>query len=77
MLNGGFKNEYSNNDDVNKFLKDFELEIKNIQNKFYEIDKRFNDKTIFNYKSKSLSRILLELENRMLQVMIDFFKFKI
>ena len=28
MLNGGFKNKYSNNDDVNKFLKDFELEIK-------------------------------------------------
>ena len=76
MLNGGFKYKYSNNSDVNKFLKDFELEIKNIQNKFYEIDNRFDDKTIFNYKGKSLSRILLELENKILQVMIDFFKFK-
>ena len=57
MLNGGFKNKYSNNGDINKFLKDFELEIKNIQNKFYEIDNRFDDKTIFNYKGKSLSRI--------------------
>ena len=76
MLNGGFKNKYSNNGDINKFLKDFELEIKNIQNKFYEIDNRFDDKTIFNYKGKSLSRILLELENKILQVMIDFFKFK-
>ena len=76
MLNGGFKNKYSDNDDVNKFLKDFELEIKNIQNKFYEIDNRFDDKTIFNYKGKSLSRILLELENKILQVMIDFFNFK-
>ena len=76
MLNGGFKNKYSDNDDVNKFLKDFELEIKNIQNKFYEINNRFDDQTIFNYKGKSLSRILLELENEILQVMIDFFKFK-
>ena len=76
MLNGGFKNKYSNNNAVNKFLKDFELEIKNIQNKFYEMDNRFDDKTIFNYRGKSLSRILLELENKILQVMIDFFKFK-
>ena len=76
MINGGFKNEYSNNDDVNEFLKDFKLEIKNIQNKFYEMDNRFDDKTIFNYKGKSLSRILFELENKILQVMIDFFKFK-
>ena len=75
MLNGGFKNKYSDNEDINKFLKDFELEIKNIQNKFYEIDNRFDDKTICNYKGKSLSRILLELENKILQVMIDFFKF--
>ena len=76
MLNGGFKNKYSDDENVNKFLKDFELEIKNIQNKIYEIDNRFDDKTIFNYKGKSLSRILLELENKILQVMIDFFKFK-
>ena len=52
------------------------MEIRNIQNKFYKIDDRFDDKTIFNYKVKSLSRILLELENKILQVMIDFFKFK-
>ena len=58
MLNGGFKNKYSDDEDVNKFLKDFELEIKNIQNKIYEIDNRFDDKTILNYKGKSLSRIL-------------------
>ena len=64
MLNGGFKNEYSNNDDVNKFLKDFELEIKNIQNKFYEIDNRFDNKTIFNYKGKSLSRNYHKIRQR-------------
>ena len=76
MLNGGFKNKYSDNDKINNILKDFELEIKNIQNIFYEIDNRFNDKTIFNYKGKSMSRILLELENKILQVMIDFFNSK-
>ena len=73
MINGGFKNKYNGNEDVKKFLKDFELQIKNIQNRFYEIDNKFDDKTIFNYKAKSLSRILLELENKILQVMIDFF----
>ena len=66
MINGGFKNKYSDDKDVNNFLKDFELEIKNIQNKFYEIDNRFDDITIFNYKGKSLSRIPLELENKIL-----------
>ena len=76
MLNGGFKNKYSDDKFINDFLKDFELEIKNIQNKIYEIDNRFDDKTIYNYKGKSLSRILLELENKILQVMVDFFKFR-
>ena len=76
MINGRFKDKYSDDEAINKFLKDFELEIKNIQNKFYEMDNRFDDKTIFNYKGKSLSRILLELENKILQVMVDFFKFK-
>ena len=61
MINGGFKNKYIDDKEINEFLKDFELEIKNIQNKFHEIDNRFDDKTIFNYKGKSLSRILLEL----------------
>ena len=76
MLNGGFKDKYSDDKFINDFLKDFELEIKNIQNKIYEMDNRFDDKTIYNYKGKSLSRILLELENKILQVMVDFFKFK-
>ena len=32
MINGGFRNKYNDNNDINKFLKDFELEIRNIQN---------------------------------------------
>ena len=76
MLNGGFKDKYSDDEFINDFLKDFELEIKNIQNKIYEIDNRFDDKTIYNYKGKSLSRILLELENKILQVMVDSLQFK-
>ena len=43
MLNGEFKNKYSDDEDINIILKDFELEIKNIQNKFYEMDNRFGD----------------------------------
>ena len=27
MINGGFKNKYNDDKDINKFLKDFELEI--------------------------------------------------
>ena len=76
MLNGGFKNKYSDNKDINKYLKNFELEIKNIQNIFYEIDNRFDDTKVYNYKGKSLSRIILELENKILQVIVDFFNFK-
>ena len=49
MINGGFKNKYSDDKDINKFLKEFELKIRHIQNKFYEIDNRFDDKTILNY----------------------------
>ena len=33
MINVGFRNKYSDNEDINKILKDFELEIINIQNK--------------------------------------------
>ena len=55
IINGGFKNKYNDDEEINKFLKDFELEIRNIRNKFYEIDNRFNDKTMFNYIGKSLS----------------------
>ena len=76
MINGGFKSKYSDDKDINKSLKDFELEIKNIQSKFYEIENRSDDKTIFNYKGKSSYRVLLELENKILQVMIDLFKFR-
>ena len=76
MLNGGFKKKYSDDKDINKFLKDFELEIKNIQNKFYEIDNRFDDTKVYNYKGKSLSRIILQLENKILQVIVDFLNFK-
>ena len=74
MLNDGLKNKYSDDKNINKFLKDFELEIKNIQNKFYETDNRFDDKTTFNYKGKSLSRILLELQNK---ILLKIFKYSL
>ena len=74
MLNGGFKNKCSDEKDINKFLKEFELEIRNIQKNFMKSIIDLMIKQYLTYKEKSLSKILLELENKILQVMIGFFK---
>ena len=47
-----------------------------IQNYFFENDKRFSDMTVYNYKGKNLSRIILDLENQILQIMINYFNMK-
>ena len=72
ILNGGFKNKYSKNPEVNDYLKLLEEEIKNIQEYFYSIDKRYFE-TGYNYLGKNLSRIILDVENEILQVMINYF----
>ena len=51
ILNGGFKNLYNDNEDINNFLKAFEKEIVNIQNYFYKKDKRYFEKD-YNFKGK-------------------------
>ena len=43
ILNGGFKNIYSDNKQANNYLKLFEQEIIRIQNYFYINDKRYLD----------------------------------
>ena len=43
VLNGGFKNVYSNDKQTNNYLKLFENEIIRIQNYFYINDKRYSD----------------------------------
>ena len=72
ILNGGFKDIYSNDKQTNNYLKLFEQEIIRIQNYFYINDKRYLD-IDYNYKCKNLSRIILDIENQKLQIMINYF----
>ena len=53
-------------------MKLFEKEIVKIQNYFYSHDKRYlgND---YNYKGKNLSRLILDIENQILQIMRNYF----
>ena len=53
----------------------FEQEITRIQDHFYTNDKRYSD-VDFNYKGKNLSRIILDIENQILQIMINYFTSK-
>ena len=71
ILNGGFKKLYSKDTTVNDYLKLFEEEIFRIQNYFYLKDKRYFKKD-YNFMGKSLSRIVLDVENQILQTMIDY-----
>ena len=75
ILNGGFKSIYSDNNRVNKYLKLLEKEVVEIQKYFYSKDKRYFEKG-FNYLGKNLSRIILSVENEILQVMINHFVIK-
>ena len=72
ILNGGFKDIYSNEKQTDNYLELFEKEIIGIQNYFYIHDKRYLD-IDYNYKGKNLSRIILDIENQILQIMINHF----
>ena len=72
ILNGGFKDVYSDDEQINNYLKLFEQEIIRIQNYFYINDRRYLD-IDYNYKGKNLSRIILDIENQILQIMINYF----
>ena len=72
ILNGGFKDIYSDNKQTNNCLKLFENEIIRTQNYFYINDKRYLD-IDYNFKGKNLSRIILDIENQILQIMINYF----
>ena len=75
ILNGGFKEKYSDDNRINNYLKLLENEIMEIQKYFYEKDKRYFDKD-YNYLGKNLSRIILDIENQILQTMINYFILK-
>ena len=72
ILNGGFKDIYSDNKQTNNYLKSFEQEIIRVQNYLYTNEKRYLDIN-YNYKGKNLSRIILDIENQILQIMINYF----
>ena len=75
ILNGGFKDVYSNDNRISNYLKLLEKEIIEIQKHFYVKDKRYFEK-VFNYMGKNLSRIILDKENQILQIMINCFVLK-
>ena len=75
ILNGGFKHIYSDNKQTNNYLRLYENETIRIQNFFYINDKRYLD-IDYNYKGKNLSRIILDIENQILQIMINYFTSK-
>ena len=75
ILNGGFKDKYSDDNRINNYLKLLEKEIIKIQKYFYVKDKRYFEKE-FNYLGKNLSRIVLDIENQILPIMINYFVLK-
>ena len=75
ILNGGFKDSYSEDTRINNYLKLLEKEVIKIQEYFYSKDKRYFEKG-YNYMGKNLSRIILDIENQILQVMINYFVLK-
>ena len=75
VLNGGFKDKYSDDNRIDNYLKLLEKEVIKIQKYFYEKDKRYFEKS-YNYMGKNLSRIILDVENQILQVMINYFVLK-
>ena len=72
ILNGGFKDIYSKDVKINNYLKLLQNEVIKIQKYFYSKDKRYLEKN-YNYLGKNLSRIILEKENQILQIMINYF----
>ena len=53
-------------------MKLLEKEIVTIQKYFYTKDKRYFEKG-FNYLGKNLYRVILDIENQILQIMINYF----
>ena len=76
ILNGGFSKIYHDDVNINKFLKNIEIELKMLHEYFYKIDKRIDDEKIFNYKCKNFSRILQDYENILLMNLYDYFQIK-
>ena len=66
------KTFYSDDNRINNYLKLLERDRDNTEIFLY---KRYFEKT-FNYMGKSLSRIILDIENQILQIMMNYFVLK-
>ena len=75
ILNGGFKDKCSEDSRINNYLKLLENEVVKIQEYFYSKGKRYFENG-FNYLGNNLSRIILDIENQILQIMINYFVLK-
>ena len=75
LLNGGFKASYSDDNRINNYLKLLEKDVIEIQKYFHTKDNRYFENG-FNYMGKNLSRIILDKENQILQIMINYFVIK-
>ena len=51
------------------------MKLLEFKNYFYTNDKRYLD-IDYNFKGKNLSRIILDIENQILQIMINYFNSK-
>ena len=76
ILNGSVLEEYHEDKNINKFLKNIEKESKILHEYFYKIDKRIDDEKIYNYKEKNFSRILQDYENQLLMYLYDYFSYR-
>ena len=75
ILNGGFKDSYLEDNRIDNYLNLLEKEVIKIQEYFYSKDKRYFEKG-FNYLGKNLSKIVLDIENQILQIVISYFVLK-
>ena len=77
MLNGGYKNIYHKDKNINKLLKNIENESKMLHECFYENDRRItDDKTVYNYLGKNFANILMDYEDKLLMTLYVYFNMK-
>ena len=76
ILNGGYSEKYHDDTNLNKFLKNIEKESTMLHEYFYKIDKRIDDEKIYNYKGKNFSRVLQDIEKKLLMYLYDYFSFE-
>ena len=74
ILNGGYKNIYHKDKNINKFLKDIENQARMLHEYFFKNYRRIDDdKSVYNYLEKKFVNILMDYENKLLVHLYDYF----